>query len=96
LSHLWASKAQESARSTPLARWAKRGAGGGPQAEGPVDVQPRPREDWLDTRGSRNWDSLILGLFGNRIPATTEPKQWREYSQIAGRALLQSGDALTV
>ena len=41
LSHLCASVAHESARSTPATRWRERGRGRGPQAERAVDVDPR-------------------------------------------------------
>ena len=49
------------------------------------------REDWLDARLTELGFTLVVGLFGNRLPATTEfditkVGQWREYSQVAGRA----------
>jgi hypothetical protein len=49
------------------------------------------REDWLDARLGELGFALVVGLFGNRLRVTTELVttelgQWREYSQVAGRA----------
>jgi hypothetical protein len=42
------------------------------------------RRDWLEQRLLNLDATLILGLFGERQPRTTELTRWREYSQTAG------------
>ncbi|MDX3524822.1 hypothetical protein [Streptomyces scabiei] len=52
------------------------------------------RKDWLEQRLRTLNTTLIVGLFGERRPRTTDHlTQWREYSQTAG---LQPGHAQTV
>ncbi|MEO3753638.1 hypothetical protein [Streptomyces sp. B6B3] len=42
------------------------------------------RRDWLEQRLRTLSAALIIGLFGERQPRTTDLIQWREYSQTAG------------
>lgn len=49
--------------------------------------------DWLEQRLRTLNATLILGLFGERQPRTTDLTRWREYSQTAG---LQSGHEQTI
>ncbi|QEU83463.1 NACHT domain-containing protein [Streptomyces viridosporus] len=42
------------------------------------------RRDWLEQRLRTLDATLILGLFGERQPRTTDLTQWREYSQTVG------------
>ncbi|WP_430379399.1 NACHT domain-containing protein [Streptomyces sp. B1-3] len=51
------------------------------------------RKDWLEQRLRTLNSALVLGLFGERQPRTTDLTQWREYSQTAG---LQPGHGPTV
>jgi hypothetical protein len=51
------------------------------------------RRDWLEQRLTALGMRLVLGLFGERQPRTTDRlRQWREYSQTAG---LEPGKPLT-
>jgi hypothetical protein len=64
----------------------------GHRPTGTIDTLLASR-DWLEQRLRTLNTALILGLFGERQPRTTDLTRWREYSQTAG---LQPGHEPTV